>query len=523
MRTRSPRTPLVAALAALALAACSPSGASSDGATPPPPAPSASASTQPSERDGVATVAVDFGTATDHGFTVPKRGFVVAPTEASTPSPVVVLSHLRAPNCSDQSFHFPCPRGTTALRYDEGMRYLGERLAEQGYVTVIPDLEPVFVGEDTDDGYSQEALFRAVLGDFLQGLAHDAAAGGDTFGLDLKGKVDVQRVGFLAHSRSATLVDAARATVGDERLKAVLTYGGAYDTYEAASMSPAPADVPYLGVAGLADADVALAPQQWLGHWVVASRTTPASVVSLPGLGHMMVNRTAAKAGDDRVGCDLVECPDAAEHERVLAEVATSWFGAWLRDADTDLPTTAIDALPDEVAGLPARWVAATPSATHRLAPKDFTVEGRGAVQECVFPDPMDPSFEGTACPEPEDGVVLVPSPVAFATRATASVDAGPARMVALHLAPSGTGADGGTPVTVTLTFADGSTTALHVPATDEAVRNQATDVDNGTYVLGTVRLPVPEDARGKRVTRVAVSPDSGTPVMLRGLDLVGA
>ena len=522
MRARSPRTPLLVTLAALALAACSPSGAPSEGATPPPPAPSASASAQPSERDGVATVAVDFGTATDHGFTVPKRGFVVAPTEASTPSPVVALSHLRAPNCSDQSFHVPCPKGTTELRYDEGMRYLGERLADEGYVAVIPDLGPVFVGEDTDDGYSQERLFEAVLADFLQGLEHDAAAGGDTFGLDLKGKVDVQRVGFLAHSRSATLVDAARATVGADRLKAVLTYGGAYDTYEAASMSPAPADVPYLGVGGLADADVGLAPQQWLGHSVVRSRTTPASVVGLPGLGHMLVNRTAAKAGDDRVGCDVVECLDAAEHERVLTEVAMSWFGAWLRGAETDLPTAATDPLPEQVAGLRARWVAATPSAAQRFSPKDLAVEGRGAVQECVFPDPMDPSFEGTACPEPEDGVVLVPSPVAFATRATASVEAGPAQMIALHLAPAGTGTDEGTPVTVGLTFPAGSTTALHVPATDEAVRNQATDVDNGTYVLGTVRLSVPEEARGKRIIRVAVSSDSGTPVVLRGLDLVG-
>ena len=51
--------------------------------------------------------------------------------------------------------------------------------------------------------------------------------------------------------------------------------------------------------------------------------------MGVEGLGYLSVNRALSVAGiDDRIGCDLMDCPDTATHEKVLTESATSWFAA---------------------------------------------------------------------------------------------------------------------------------------------------------------------------------------------------
>ncbi|WP_371151904.1 hypothetical protein [Buchananella felis] len=468
--------------------------------------------------DGKSTVVeVDLGNVLAGDYSAPLRGQVIVPKQADAPTPLVVVSHLRAPNCTDTTFAYPCADGAQENRYDRGMVYLGEALAAQGYAVVIPDLGGVFVGADVTDPYDQNQMWKDAVGQLVGALNEDAAK--ETLGTELAAPVDLTRVGLVLHSRSGTLIEPAIELFGEGNVKGAFAYGPAYDTFDLASITPAPADVAYLALVGEADADVGTSANLWVGHYLDKARTQPAAVVAVPGLGHMWVNRTASTAGtDDRIGCDERDCPDAAEHERVMIEVATDWLGATVRGAETTLPVSAAHKLPATVAGLQARWLAHTPGALVSLQPGDFkAVSGQSAV-ECVNPDPMSPVAVDNACPAPENGVVQIVTPVNYLTDAKAELEVAGAKGVALHVAPSGTYDGPGTALRVRLGLKDGSEFEFGVEATDQAVVNRASDLDNGVYLLGTVRVELPEAVAGQTITSVQVTSEQH-PVELRGVD----
>lgn len=472
-------------------------------------------------------VDIDFGNVTDGKFAAPLRGLLAAPKPGSQAaekfaakgSPLVVISHLRAPACANGVFAYPCADGVEEYRFDRGMAYYGQLLAENGYTVIIPDVAGIFVGADVKQPYDQNAMWKQAVGKFADSLKSDIAGSTDVFGVKDLAKVDFNNVGLLVHSRSGTVVDPALEVFGKDKVKSVFAYGPAYDTVELAEITPAPADIPYLALVGEDDADVGASANLWLGHYLPTERKTAASVVAVPGLGHMFVNQAAEDAGtDDRRGCDLRECPDAKEHQRVLQEVGLDWFNATLAGAATTLPLVAGDQLPEKVAGLPAHWLAFTPQPLATVPVTAFKGADAQALQLCVNPDPMNPTEVTNACPEAESGLVQILTEVGYVTDASAEVSVSGARGLALHVAPVGTPGEAGAPLKVLLTLADGSVEKLEVPASHPALRARGSADQNGIYQLGTVRLPLPASVSEGVVKSIQIKAPAH-PVELKSVD----
>lgn len=468
--------------------------------------------------DGKSSVIeLDLGNVIAGEYSAPLRGQVIVPKQADAPTPLVVISHLRAPNCTDNNFAYPCARGAQDNRYDRGMVYLGEALAARGYAVVIPDLGGVFVGADVLAPYDQNAMWQEVVGKLADTL--EAAKAQDALGVQLAAPVDKDNVGLVLHSRSGTVVDPAVELFGAGKVKSVFAYGPAYDTVDLETITPAPADIAYLALVGEADADVGSSANLWIGNYLEVKREQPANVVAVPGLGHMWVNRTASAAGtDDRIGCDERACPDAAEHERIMQEVALDWLDATLRGAQTQLPVRADQELPLQVAGVEARWLAHTPGALASVGAKDFQPVNGQSAQVCQHADPMNPVPMDNPCPEAEEGVVQILTPINYLTDAKAEVQVEGAQGIALQISPSGSYEGKGTAVSVLLSFQDGSEFTLQVPADHPAVANRASAENNGIYLLGTARVALPQSVSGKTITAVRVTSEQH-PVELRAVD----
>lgn len=461
---------------------------------------------------GTATIIdVDFGNVSEAGFSAPARGVVVVPKQASGPMPVVVMSHLRAPNCADGTFAYPCAEGIGEHRFDRGMTYLGEALAAQGYVSVIPDFGGVFVGVDVSDPYDQNKMWKAVVSRFVEGLKQDSNR--------FPQPVNLDSVGLVLHSRSAAMVDSAVDVFGEGKVKSVFTYGAAYDTFDLEHISPTPPDIPYLGLVGEGDSDVGASANLWLGHHLLDQRKQPASVVALPGLGHMLINREAAAAGiGDMIGCDVRECPDAAEHERIVSALAADWLNATVRGAASILPVSAAEPLPNKVADVEARWLASTPEAMAHIGPNEFRPVDGGTAQVCVNADPMNPEPVEQGCAVAERGVVNIVAEVNYITDGRADANVAGARGMAVHVSPSGTYDAAGTAITVTLRLRDGNQFEYAIPETDPALVDRYSEFDNGVYQLGTVRVPLAEAVTDGEIESVRVT-SAGRPVELRGVD----
>lgn len=468
--------------------------------------------TETENAEGTATIIdVDFGNVSEAGFSAPARGVVVVPKRASGLMPVVVISHLRAPNCADGTFAYPCAEGIGEHRFDRGMTYLGEALAEQGYVSVIPDFGGVFIGVDVSEPYDQNKMWKAVVRRFVEDLKQDSNA--------FPQSADLDSVGLVLHSRSAAMVDSAVDVFGEGKVKSVFTYGAAYDTFDLEHISPAPADIPYLGLVGEGDSDVGASANLWLGHHLLDQRKQPASVVTLPGLGHMLINREAAAAGiGDMIGCDVRECSDATEHERIVSALAADWLNATVRGAASILPVRADQPLPNKVTDVEARWLASTPGTLAHISPNEFQPVDGGTAQVCVNVDPMNPEPVAHGCAVAERGVVNIVAEVNYITDGRADANVAGARGMAVHVSPSGTYDAAGTAITVTLRLRDGNQFEYPISEMDPALVDRYSEFDNGVYQLGTVRVALPEAVTDGEIESVRVT-SAGRPVELRGVD----
>ncbi|MCS4485121.1 hypothetical protein NXS08_06530 [Gleimia sp. 6138-11-ORH1] len=479
-------------------------------------------------KDSTISVEIDFGNSTsDQKYSAPLRGLLVAPKPevvsaqkfTGDASPLVVISHLRVPNCADGNFSYPCAQGSEELRYDQGMHYYAQFLAENGYTVIIPDLGGIFVGSDVQQPYDQRAMWKQSVGKFVDALKSDSAGETNIFGVEKLAKINFSNVGLLVHSRSAAMVEAAQELFGKTEVKSVLAYGPAYDTVEIAAISPAPADIPYLAVAGEYDADVGPSANLWLGHYLPTVREHPANVVSVPGLGHMLINETAASAGiDDRIGCDERECPDATEHQRVLKEIGLDWFNATLTDAKTSLPITSKVTLPEKVANLPARWLAHTPKSLASVNADQFKAQAENSFSLCINPDPMSPIQIPNACPEPKTGIVQILTEVGYLTSAYAEVEVKGASGLAVHVTPVGSMADEGAPIEIVLTLADGTTHTLAVAPTHPALQNRSGAGSNGIYQLATIRLELPAEVSAGVIKKIEIAAKSH-PIEIKSVD----
>lgn len=468
-------------------------------------------------QDGQSTVIeVDFGNVSDGSFHAPARGLIITPKHADEKTELIVISHLRAPNCTDKSFAYPCPDQVDEFRYDRGMRYLGEHLAAQGYTVIIPDLGGIFIGADVEEPYNQQVMWQKLLNQFIDIIKSGQAEQMNKLGAKIA-QVDFSKVGLLVHSRSAMLEQAAQDIFGKTNLRSIFAYGPAYDTVELEHISDAPIDVPYLALVGSMDVDVGSSANLWLGHYATEQRTTPALSLELPGFGHMYINQAASAAKfDDRIGCDVLECPDAKAHENIIKNLTNDWFNATLKQAKSTLPITADMPLSEQVLGLPARWLGLTPNALAFVDAKAF-VNNQSDAKICVHPDPTNPKQPDNACPESENGFVQILTPVAHLSRATADVNIKGIHGLSLQLSPSDSFDDvDGTAITITLHRKDAEPYQIKVAPTHPAVINRQSANDNGIYRLSTVRLPLTQISDD---TINAISIESQKPIYLRSVD----
>ena len=469
--------------------------------------------------NGVHRIDIDFGNTEQGKFSAPARGILITPAQTQKASPLIVISHLRSPNCLDKSSAYPC-NNTEEIRYDRGMVYLGEHLAKQGYTVIIPDLGGIFIGADVSEPYDQGAMWQQTVGNFVNAIKTDAEGKTNIFDVSLP-PVDFSKVGLFVHSRSGQMVDAAQTLFGKDNLKGIFAYAPAYDTIELEFISPAPADIPYLAVVGSLDADVGSSANLWLGHYSTTPRQSAASVVELPGLGHMYVNRATSEIGfDDRIGCDVLNCLDAKAHEDIALKTVTEWFNATLEGKKSDLPTSHSNTLPNTIANLPARWLSLTPKALAFVEPKDWTeVNTSQPALVCAHTDPMNPVKPADACQYPDIGVVQILTHIAKISQPSqAKVNVQGAKGISLQVSPTGSyqGVKG-TAVTLTLGLDNQSTFTLELPADHPALVSRYSENDNGTYQLGTVRVALPDSIAKSTITSITLDPKQ--PIYVRSVD----
>lgn len=263
-------------------------------------------------RDGVRVIRFDLGnldlTAKPGEFVSPLRGTLVVPDAPASPAALVVVNHLRSFGCTGATFAYPCPAGSSKLRLDRGMEYLGVALAKTGRAVLIPDLSPAFVAVTSTSNYPQAAAIvtiNTVLRDKV--LAASASASDQTFGPGLAGAVAAGRSDLVTHSRSGLFAPdliAAWAS-GPTPSGSQFALAPAYSV--GGTFTPAPPDIPYLVLGGDADDDVPYHGNLLLTEHLGAARTTPALAVLARGYGHNPFN--SALRNDD--SARSTTCPAA--------------------------------------------------------------------------------------------------------------------------------------------------------------------------------------------------------------------
>ena len=132
------------------------------------------------------------------------RASVHYPTDLSDgPYPMIVLLHGRHATCHTGSQAFggwPCTGGATTIPSFQGYDYLAENLASWGYVVISISANAInaFDSGTEDAG----ALARAQLIQYhLDKWKTFTTTGGAPFGKTFVGKVDLQNIGEMGHSR----------------------------------------------------------------------------------------------------------------------------------------------------------------------------------------------------------------------------------------------------------------------------------------------------------------------------------
>jgi hypothetical protein len=128
------------------------------------------------------------------------RAEVYRPTNLATgPFPLVVFLHGRHAVCS-ASFTWPCPAGQTAIPSYQGYAYIGNRLASWGYIVVSISANGINAVDNSV--FDLGALARAqLIQRHLDQWNTFNTTGAAPFGTTFVGRVDMQNVGTMGHSR----------------------------------------------------------------------------------------------------------------------------------------------------------------------------------------------------------------------------------------------------------------------------------------------------------------------------------
>jgi hypothetical protein len=159
----------------------------------------------------------DLPSVTIEGYAAPLEvvAEVVAPIGADGPLPMVLFLHGRHSTCyrggptGEASGDWPCPSGWKPVPSYTGYRYITDVLASQGYLTVSISADGIN-GQDfvTDGGASARSQ---LVRHHLAVWARWTAVGGDPWGGHFRGRVDMDEVVLVGHSRGGEGVE--RATI----------------------------------------------------------------------------------------------------------------------------------------------------------------------------------------------------------------------------------------------------------------------------------------------------------------------
>lgn len=239
------------------------------------------------------------------------------------PFPVVVVAHGRhgdgCPVVSGHRTRWPCWK--TELRSDLGMRHLVAALARRGVAAIAPDLNAAFtIGWNDPTGERRLELWPAIVDRTLAALREAATGAGPDFGLQLEGRLDLARPGFLAHSLSGA--EAVRYS-DTHPVSSLLLLAPAYEK------GPAMPPLEVAIVAARCDYDVPGQARRWFDRARRRARR-PLFLVRLEGASHNYFNSTLADEGRDD-GAYLRGSPGCRPRERLSAVRQQHWidrFGA---------------------------------------------------------------------------------------------------------------------------------------------------------------------------------------------------
>jgi hypothetical protein len=275
------------------------------------------------------------------------RGKVYTPRGAVGPWPLVIFLHGRHEYCygddvtpSDKPW--PCPAGAKPVPSFRGYDGAAEVLASNGYqvVSISANAVNAYDGDVYDSG--AQARAELIL-DHLALWKKWSTVGGAPFGRTFVGKVNLQNIGLMGHSRGGEGVARAAVLNADR--------GGQYGIRAVLPLAPtdfARATVPGVAMSVLlpyCDGDVSdLQGQKFYDdtRYSVTGDTAPRSTVTVLGANHNFFNtewtpgQSEAPSNDDWYGEDDKESPCGAKYAgRLTAKqqqaVGTAYVAGFFR------------------------------------------------------------------------------------------------------------------------------------------------------------------------------------------------
>jgi len=324
----------------------------------------------------------------------------LARPEGNGPFPVVLLLHGRHPGChfidASSPSPWPCPPGTET-RFDQGLAYLAQALAEAGYAVLAPNLNAAYA-----NAYGANARNRSVLADQRSGQILQAhldywasAQPGAAASLTPSSRpaLDLGRLAMVGHSMGGGVAVALAQQWNQTQPDLPAPAWGPVEALllisptPSRSMHTAPAayrlpDVPTTVVAGGCDRDIY--DLSSLYYFETAQldphRQTLATAVLLLGANHNFFNTAVEpddyyRQPDNDPLCNPQQSAQRlsrVDQETFLVQYALDFLAHSLEPPDPPLPShlpgfATSQVAPDQLYGFPVQTAVAWPQARRQL------------------------------------------------------------------------------------------------------------------------------------------------------------
>jgi dienelactone hydrolase len=270
------------------------------------------------------------------------RGAIGAPATPGRHPLVLVLHGRNETGCPVgplDSDTWPC--FARENRYDLGMRHVVRSLARRGIVALAPSLGGAFTagwGEPNDPDRWPRIVNR-VLGQ----VAREASQGGGRFGIRLRGRVDLARIGLLGHSLSGHhVVRGARRQADNVAPDQVASGKGpvsALFLLTPVAQGAVLPDLPTAIVLAACDGDTGNMGRAYLRQARrQPGRESAVFLARLERANHNYFNRTLARLGADDAPRNPPSCRprrrlSSGAQQRWLDRAAADFFATTLRSA----------------------------------------------------------------------------------------------------------------------------------------------------------------------------------------------